>query len=194
MLISFCISFFLIKVLAQIRWLFILLFFSILTESIVEALKHSGREYYFLYYYFTPIEFLCISFYFLNSYQNKWYKTYILGAIFIFTALCTWSLAGSHLKEFPDLLTNIESFFIITFCIIGLLLIEPEFETNIYSIPIFWINMSFLVYSSGIFIPLIFQMYAKGANHLFQLISKICNCILYLLLIIGFLLLWKKRK
>lgn len=193
MLISFSISLGFFKTKKEIRPLFFLLLLSIITELLVEWMKYRNKEYYFLYHIFTPLEFLLIAYYFLTSSSISFFAFYIKITGFFFILVCLFTLLIKYrLNNFPDITTYLEGFLIITYSVLGLLILPGQKNKSVFVVSSFWIYLSFLVYFSIIFIPLFFH--ADGKAHIesvFQVISRIGNWSLYILLSIGFLCLKK---
>ena len=173
----------------------ILLFISIITELIVEACKAYDIRYYLLYQIFTPIEYVLISMYFYKAIFDFAFKRYVKISMIVFVSICATETAiNSNALEFPRLLCYIECFLIILTAVVALLLIDVDSSRPIYKIGDFWFSIAFLFFNSALFIVLFFdQQQSLEIRAIFSIINKSANCLLYVLLSVGFLCLERKR-
>jgi len=195
MVICFAISMFYYMRSLSTKMITWLLFISILTEIIVEICKHTGRKYYILYHFFTPIEYLFIGLYFYHSVKNKTFKSFCLSSIIFFLLICTISIFLNYkLESFPRFISYLECFFLLILSTLSLLFLDPNTDKAIYKVSDFWFSIAFLLFNSSLFIVLFFNQNDKVIKEIFSLINLSFNCLLYFLLIVGFLCLKTKRN
>jgi hypothetical protein len=194
MVSSFIISIFFYKSSREVRMISQLLFVSILTEMIVEVCKIRNYQYYLLYHFFTPIEYTYIALYFYYSVSNAQFKKFCLISIFLFVSICLLEIILNYnLQDFPRFLSYVECFLIIISSIVALLYIEVDPLKSIFKAPNFWFSIAFLFFNAALFLVLFFDHNEDAEiKHIFYVINRLSNCILYSLLAIGFLCLKKK--
>lgn len=196
MVISFTISLFFYRTATiAVKMISQLLLASIVTEILVEICKQMHWGYFLLYRLFTPAEYTFIALYFYFSIHNKKFRVFCLSTIILFFFICMGDTIVNYNQEaFPRFVCYMECFLILIISTLTLLFLEPDIYKPIYKLSDFWFSIGFLFFFSGLFIVLFFDQSDKEIKKVFTLINLFFNCLLYLLLSVGFLCLKTKKK
>lgn len=196
MVISFTISlFFYRSSTTAVKMISKLLLISIFTEALVEICKQLGWGYFILYRLFTPLEYTFIALYFYFSIQHNKFRIFCLATIILFLFICIGDIIVNHDENgFPRFVSYLECFLVIIIATLTLLFLEPDIYKPIHKLADFWFSIAFLFFFSGLFIVLFFDQSDVEIKKVFNLINLFFNCLLYLLLSVGFLCLKVKKK
>jgi hypothetical protein len=199
MSICFGISIFTIKGSNKNIYIFLLLLSSVIIESIVRVFLYQNQNHFFLYHFFTPIEYSFLSAYCLLTLKHILIKKLIKISIGLFWVFAIYTFINSSLLDFPSISNGIESLLLILFATIVLLTLQPVNKISIYSLSEFWIALAILVYFTGTFIFNGAYNYLRhqdldSAKAVFNLINSIFNCLFYILLSYGLLCFYKIKR
>ncbi len=199
MSISFGISIFCIKGSKKNIYTFLLLLASVTVEAVVQFFQHQHLNHFFLYHFFTPVEFTTLSLYCFKTIPLRLVKKIILSGIVLFWIFSLYTFNSTSLLNFPSVSNSIESFFLIVLSTITLLTIIPGKEKSIYSVPEFWVSLAILFYFTGTFFFNGAYNYLKSHNleyarNTFTIINSGFNYLFYILLSYGLLCYYRSRK
>ncbi|MCE3227890.1 MAG: hypothetical protein K0S32_2441 [Bacteroidetes bacterium] len=195
-LIPFLIGLICIKKIKTLVWpVFILICFSVLTETLNYVTMKMEMKNEFIYHIFTILEFSSIMFFyvmFLKPFVHKWI---ILGMIPLFLIVAYIDFRINGLDEMNSFAVSIESIFLSVFSLISFFIVmQKMLYANILATSFFWINTGILLYFSGNFLLFLFSKYlyiSKEANFEgMYAIHSFVNISYNLLISIGF---WKTR-
>lgn len=185
----------------DIRILSALLLISIITEAVVEYLLQHQLRYYRVYHIFNIAEYTLTTLMLREEIPPGKIRQIMLWSILPFAS---GSLLVSCFiqpwNRLPSISNDFECLFIVSWCIIALLSIEPENEQSILIQPKFWFIISFYIYFigtisfNGIF-NFLTQIKSQEAvaRSLFSIINSACNYLLYVFMLVGFSMFrWKK--
>ncbi len=179
----------------------ILLFLTLLLELAVEIMLMSeALNFTWLYHVFSIIEYGLFSFYLVHAVNNKRIKTAVRWSTLLFALTgLTISFFLYRFKGFPGININLEGILLFVFSTYVLFTIEPKEERSIYELPNFWISIGILIFFGCTFLfngiyTKILQMNEERALHLFGIINKPLNIVLYSFIIIGLGCLKTQRK
>lgn len=198
MAMSFVISIFAFRKDKYIWPIIVLLFVSICVEMYTEFLLSIHGNHFFLYNYFTPVEYSLLSLYI--GINTRKLLSIILISIPLFIAFFYLYSDQNILNGFPALMNNIEAVLLIIWSALGLLLIKPETfgMLPLSKICFFWICVAVLIYFNGTFFFDGFynklKEVNKNAKQIYDIIHAIFNYIFYVFLAWGMLNLWKAQK
>lgn len=197
--ICFGISTFSLRQISKNIFLFLLLFFSVLVELFTMIFEFRNENHFFLYHFFTPVEYCLLSLYCLISLKMKRLKKVIMITLPLFFCFSIISLFFDNLVNFPSITNSIESLLLIIWSTYVLITIEPVIGKPIQSIPEFWIALAILIYFTGTFFYNGGYNYLKYYNHKvaksnFNIINSIFNCIFYVLMSYGLICSYKFKK
>ena len=177
--------------------IFILLGASVLTEAIVFVLNsllgYTSEQFYIIYHFYIPLEYLFISLFFAQCMDNKAISSIILWSIIPVVGLSLYfSFFVLGLESFPGVNLNLIGMPIILWASITLLSLKPLIDSPIYFHPYFWICSGFLFYYSENFFHNFIYDFIKSENNtlgkiLNNFVNKSSNFILYTSIIVGFI-------
>lgn len=194
----FCIALFSKNYLSkELKILWLLLTFSIVTDitGYILTFVFNLSNIQLLNTYII-LETLLISTFYLFVISNKIWKNLILTFIILFTTYSIIQFISKNNKMLDNVILTTESITVTLLSIVTFYhLLEKQIYSNILSVPIFWINSSFLFYFSGnLFLHLFSQYLQKHALYTFYelwgLWHSLLNIIFYTLISIGF---WKTK-
>lgn len=142
---------------------------------------------------YIPVSFLILGLFYLFLLKNYLNRKIIIGIIIAFELLCILNYVFiQNLLEFPNITASIGALIIIAFSVIMFSKIMSEAKIEKLSKePIIWINTAFLIYYSTNFSYFIlFNMnveYSREFAIQVSIFYVAINCLLYLLISIGFL-------
>jgi hypothetical protein len=176
-----------------LTYLRLLLWFGLATEACVEVLQFQKAEENIPYYFYLPLEYgLLVFFYHANS-KRQLLKTVLFTSIFIFFIVSILlSSIQYQFHGYPSTIFNISC--ILNTAWIILLFFDLNFieKIPITKLPLFWIYSALLIFFAGMFFYNgIYTYFLKEdtvlANNLRKYISITLNYILYLLLTYAFI-------
>jgi hypothetical protein len=171
-----------------------LLLTSIVTEGLVEWSLRTGREYYYFYHFYGPMEYIFLALFFYKNQPRRYIRTIILPSIplFVFLSLAlSFSLIG--LKGYQGLNTITRGILLILLSIITLFTFEND--KPFYRVAVFWICTGILIYYSGTFfingvyngLLKKYPMEKDYFKKLHGIINVVFNYLLYIFFCIGIL-------
>lgn len=198
MSISFGISIFCLRGALKNIFIFTLLLVSILVEVTVRFYLFQNENHFFLYHFFTPVEYMLLALYCRQTTQFKRLRILIDVSIVSFWMLSLYTFSGK-LHSFPSISNSIESLLLIILATIILLTIEPVIKMPVTALAEFWIVLAILVYFTGTFFfnGAYNYLRMRDANHakeIFNVINSVFNCIFYILLSYGLICYYRFRK
>lgn len=189
MLICFSVSLFYFNN-KRIKLLTVLLFFSILTEVLVEYTGKEGNHFY-LYQVFSLIEYTIVTILIRYDIHTGWIRKLILFSIPLFLILSGFIfLEIQMISEYPSIVGTIENSLLSIWALIGLFSIDPKETTPILKRMSFWFCLAFLIYYSGTIAVngaynYLLKNKSQEAKLLYSVINSIFNYLLYGLITIG---------
>jgi hypothetical protein len=183
-----------------IMWL---LFALVVTEAIVYVMAITMKlkpQFFLLYHIHVPIEYLFVSLYF--SKHIAWARIntafYLLAGMVVLVDIYLSLIAGD-VFSYPGKNLNVSGFLIIAWSATALFSIRPEIDRSIFSFPVFWIGIGFLIYYSGSFFHnFIYGLLIKSdsglAAKLNAIINKGVNDVLYICISIAFICSHRLKK
>lgn len=178
---------------ALVKWLTALLLVSIAAEATVEIIGPGRQKHYLVYHLFVPVEYTLVTLALRSKMPNPHLRKLMLYSVFAFWPLTLFiSFVLQSFTGFPGTNAAIEAVLVIGWSLLSLVYIEPVSELSIFRLPVFWVALGFLVYSSGtVALNSVYEYlrnsYTIRALSLFQIISSVSNCLLYIFLTIGIL-------
>jgi len=174
-----------------VKFLCLLLFISILTETIVEFVGTKGNIFFPVYHYFVLAEYTLITMTLRSFIENRLIKVAMLFSIPVFILFSLYiSLILKTLKDYPSININIESMLLIIWCLLSFISIRVVNDLSIFKLPVFWCTFAFFVYFSGTIsfnsiYNLLLEKNQERARTLFSIFNLSFNYILYIFLTIG---------
>lgn len=142
---------------------------------------------------YIPVSFLILGLFYLFLLKNYLNRKIIVGIIIAFELLCIINYVFvQNLLEFPNITAAIGALIIIAFSVIvfSKIMAEAKIE-KLSKEPIIWINTAFLIYySTNFFFYILFNINVEYSHEFMIQVSLFyaaVNCLLYLLISIGFL-------
>jgi hypothetical protein len=193
MFAAFCICLHACKTETKLRTLALLLFFSIIAESVVEICKFHKLNHRFVYHIYIPLEYIFLSFFLKSQAVSKRIKQIIAVSIPVYILLAIFlSFYIIDLSAFPGIHFNIEGLLLIFFVSIVFFNVEVSSDHSIFRLPFFWIAIGLLLFHSGLFFfngvyNHLLRSKSDSAAFLQKIVNTNLNYLLYLFWIIGFL-------
>lgn len=172
----------------------LLLFIGNIVELIVLLLK--SKPYYpIVYHVYIPIEYMLLSYFYLQNLNSKRMKQFILFTIPLFFILCitiSYRTIQPFIYPHPTLQFNIAGILLVVFALTSLFHIKEDMASSIYKNYLFWINIGILFFYSGNFLLMGTYNYLKQrdpdfATQLWSMFNTTLNVVLYIFFIIGFI-------
>lgn len=180
----------------DLRIIMWLLLFSVITESIVYVLAIVLKlkpEYFAVYHIYVPLEYLLLSYFFSKKIDWKYSRSIFFLLAIVIIALNFWlTFFVGDPFSYPGKNLNVSGFFLIAWSSAALFFIKPQANKSIYSFPIFWISIGFLIYYSVSFFHnfiygILFTSRVELAEALNDIINKGANDVLYICISIAFI-------
>lgn len=131
---------------------FWVIFLYCLCSLILDILIHLSKFQpykFFLYSFFTLIEYTSFSYFLLLTYKEKSYKWLLILCTILFYMVMLYSIVHEPNGEFDNLTSSIAGLLVIIFCILFFYEQLQDTKTNfIYSSKSFWIVSGCLIYTS----------------------------------------------
>lgn len=172
-----------------------LLLLSLITEIINIILYRKFKNQIIeniIYQIYIPIEFILLSIFFYSNTQNLKFKVFIKVSVFAY--LITDLIVGYKLSFiiFPGHILNLEGLFISIMSANLLLNLPINVKKPVFYVPFLWVGLGLLLYYSSTFIYNGLYNYLlinkpQIHNLLYNVMMKVPNYLLYILLSIGFL-------
>lgn len=184
----------------RLKLLTLLLFFSIVTELVVELCKYYNISHRFIYHIYIPLEYLMLCLFIQTQYVSKIIKRMVLATIPLYVFLAAFfSLFILPPPYFPSIQFNIAGLFIILLVITVLFNLKIKDNYSIFRLPFFWIAIGLLLFHSGLFLfngvyNFLLKTKSDSAAHLQKIVNTNLNYLLYLFWITGFLCSIRNRK
>lgn len=199
MLLSFSASLFYFDNI-RIKLLAVLLFFSILTEVLVEYIGKAGKHFY-LYQFFSLIEYTLVTLIIRYEINTGWLRKLMFFSIPIFFLIFSFFVfyEVQQIKDYPSIIGTIENTLLSLWALTGLFSIDPKETTPIMNRMSFWFCLAFLIYYSGTIVingayNYLLKNKSQEAKLLYSVINSIFNYILYVFITIGIIYpKWKKK-
>lgn len=200
MLICYIISIFYIEF-RRVKLINILLSISIVSEILVELIGKQSQDFFIVYHFFIIFEFTLITVTLKREIENRLIQRLMTSSMYAFIPASLYiSFYIQSFEQFPSISATIEALFIIIWCIVVLLSLDPKNSLFIYRNPIFWVTLSFFIYFAGtISINGIYNYLlahkTSTAKKLYTICNSISNYLLYIILTIGIIChKWEKRS
>ncbi len=174
-----------------VTWLCALLVASIATEAAVEIIGHGQQKHYPVYHLFIPLEYTLVTLALRSQASNRRLRKAMLVSVFGFWPLCAYiSFFVVRPTDFPGTAIGMEAVLVIAWSLLTLVYIEPVSELSIFRLPAFWVALGFLIYfSSTVALSTVYNYLVHSqtekAKAMFDVITNISNCLLYIFLTIG---------
>ena len=176
------------------------LFITLFVEIFATYTANKTGSNHLIYSIFTTCLFLYFYFFYYHNIQSKGLKKAIMFFAIVYPILALVNIFFIQGKDhFHTYTFVLGSIFLIILCLSYLrqLIINPAISTVIYK-PQFWITLSLLLFYSVdiLFTASINSLTAKNNNlaYSFVRVMRYLNYTMYLVMIIGFLLSYKKYK
>jgi len=177
-------------------YIFILVFVSALVEGLNSFYSLFGENNFFIFHFYTIIEFCLISLFYRNFFKNYiqakvFYFFIVLFLVFAFT---DYKLNG--LDSIDNLAISVESIILTLYSLyLYYFVLKNLVFDKLLDAPVFWINSGILIYFMGNLMLFVFSNYLLVGdptihNKLWSLIHSFFNVIYNTLIVIGF---WKAR-
>lgn len=172
----------------------------LITEIAVEVCQYYKLEDNKPYYFYIPLEYCLLIFFYAANTTKKIFKNILFSSIVIYLAICfLLVLSYTSFKRYPSSIYNVScalNTVWITFLFFDLTSIDG---LKITRIPLFWIYTALLVFFSGIFFfngayNYFLQTDTSLAKELRDYINTGLNYFLYSVLTYGFICSAKTRK
>lgn len=175
--------------------IFLIVSVSFVTEIINVVLVRSNINNLFIFHFYTVIEFILISFFYLLFFKKYLNANYLLLPIPVFLIVTFIDYKINGLNSMDNFSASIEAVILSIYSLVSFLFVMRKllFE-NILSAPFFWINSGVLFYFSGGLLVFAFSNYflaTELSNHsALWSIPQLLNILYNILISIGF---WKAR-
>lgn len=175
--------------------LLLLVSVSCVTDSINFICAQWNINGYYIFHFFTIIEFILISFFYLLFFRKHIRAVYLLLPIPIFLIIAFIDYKINGLNAMDNFSASIEAILLSLYALVSFLFVMRKllFE-NILSEPFFWINSGILFYFSGNLLVFTFSNYIHAAElsnySALWSIPQFLNIFYNILISIGF---WKAR-
>lgn len=183
----------------RIKLLAVLLFFSILTEILVEYIGKTG-EHFYLYQFFSLIEYTLVTLIIRYDINTGWVRTLMLVSIPLFLMFSIFIfLKVQMISDYPSIVGTIENTLLSIWALTGLFSIDPKDVTPIMKRMSFWFCLAFLIYYSGTIAVngaynYLLKNKSQEAKLLYSVINSIFNYLLYGFITLGIIYpKWKKK-
>lgn len=172
------------------RIFLLLLFISLLSESLAEIIrKKEFFSNFFIYHFFIPIEYCLIAWAYFEQLKYR----YILLSIPIMVVIAIF--LSTYVQPITEFNSNYLSLSLLLYFVLAILylvkLLKINTDKSLKDYPLFWISCGWLLFSaSNLFVFGTYNTFFKGIGILEQVFSYIriiTNYILYLLFIVAFL-------
>lgn len=175
--------------------IFLIVFVSFVTDIINVVLVRSNINNHFIFHFYTVIEFILISFFYILFLKKYLSPVFLLLPIPVFLIVAFIDYRINGLNSMDSLSASVEAILLSMYALFSFFFVMRKllFE-NILSEPFFWINSGILFYFSGGLLVFAFSNYFLAFEPLNQnalwSIPQFLNIFYNILISIGF---WKAR-
>lgn len=172
------------------KLMLLLLFLTIISESLATFLKFDAQNNVMMYHIFEPIEFFLICFAFWNEIKHKAIFLMVIGNIIF--ALINSFFIQHYLTSFNSNAYALESFLSILLALWYLYrLLSEKTSFNFTNYPMFWISVGFMIFN-------VINLFILGTHNaianvypqigfIFRTVRFVSNYLLYILFIVAFI-------
>lgn len=175
--------------------IFLIVSVSFVTEIINVVLVRLNINNHFIFHFYTVIEFILISFFYLLFFREYSRQQYFLLPIPLFLIIAFIDYKINGLNSMDNFSSSVGAVFLSLYALFSFLFVMRKllFE-NILSAPFFWINSGILFYFSGNLLVFAFSNYVfakeESIGNALWSIPQFLNIFYNILISIGF---WKIR-
>ena len=177
----------------KVKVLAILLFVSILTETLTEISIYRMRNYYVNYHLFTMVEYPLIAGILFQCIRSRIVRNLLLISMPLFVLACVVIfLFFQDIKQMPTISGGLEAALLIVWCLRAFYDLEVHGPDSIFQQAPFWFIIAFYSYYcivtpyNSVFNTLQADPeYLKRSTEVYHAINVVGNCLLYILCIIG---------
>lgn len=175
--------------------IFLIVSVSFVTEIINVVLVRLNINNHFIFHFYTVIEFILISFFYLLFFREYSRQQYFLLPIPLFLIIAFIDYKINGLNSMDNFSSSVGAVFLSLYALFSFLFVMRKllFE-NILSAPFFWINSGILFYFSGNLLVFAFSNYVfakeESIGNALWSIPQFLNIFYNILISIGF---WKTR-
>lgn len=150
----------------------------------------SKKEEFFLFSFFTIIEYTIFTAFFFLQIKSRFIKYFIVGSTVLFYAFAIYNMLNTQNYNFDSLPASIESVLVILFCIFFFF---EEMRSNevsfIYASKVFWVATAVLIYlAATLFLFISAAYFSLEERDTYWSINFISNILKNVLLSIAFIL------
>lgn len=170
---------------------FIYVTLSYLTDFTLSTLPRNAPVKFYLFSFFTVIEYTLFSLFLYLSFKSKRIKQVIVGAAPLFILLVLYHFFNKNKSNnFDAIPASLESILIIIFCVCFFFEQIRDMEVSfVYSSKTFWIIVAILIYMSATFFLFISTVYfTQEERKAYWFINYFSNILKNLLLAIAFII------
>lgn len=170
---------------------FIYVALSFLTDSTLSELPPNSPMKFYVFSFFTVMEYTLVSLFLYFSFKSKRIKQIIVGAAPVFILLVLYYLFNKNKSNnFDAIPASLESILIIVFCVCFFFEQIRDMEVSfVYSSKTFWIVVAILIYMSATFFLFIStQYFTQEERKAYWFINYISNIIKNALLAVAFII------
>lgn len=171
-----------------------------IVETIALLIKKVYPGYPYLYHFYIPFEYLCLAIFYYRETSLTWLKKTILASVVLFLIVAVVLTIKTKPPDlFPSAHFNVEAALLILLILLSFFTSKPDYRISVYKTPLFWLNISMLIFYAGNFFLMGTYNYLKAhdkdlAEKMFRLINTSLQFVLYSGYIISFICLSKTKK
>ena len=166
---------------------------SLFADILTLLLSYNEINFYIVYHFYIPIEYVFWIYYFYAINDKKIVKKVLLYSVPTFMLLCLFvSINLTQIDGFPNIQLNIEGILLIIVATYSIFTIEIKKNISVFSRPVFWVCVAVLIYYTSISpFTALYNFILESKGHLYKVfklyLQFIPNYILYICLSIAFI-------